>query len=92
MTYVNLDNANFELTDPSRDDSLVAKFIARNLRGGIHHFSLEVDSVDAITADLKNNGACVLGNGAQKNVHGDNIAIVHPRGFFRRAGRTRRAA
>ena len=82
MAYVDLGNAKIELMQPSRADSPVAKFLARNPRGGIHHFSLEVDSVDAITADLKNQGARVLGDGTQKNVHGERIAFVHPQDFL----------
>ena len=47
MAYVDLGNAKIELMEPSRPDSPVVKFLERNPRGGIHHFSLGVDSVGA---------------------------------------------
>ena len=83
LAYVDLGNAKIELMEPSRADSPVAKFLERNPRGGIHHFSLEVDSVDATAADLKNQGVRVLGDGKpQLNVHGERIAFVHPQDFL----------
>ena len=82
MAYVDLGNAKIELMEPSRPDSPVAKFLARNPRGGIHHFSLQVQSVDATKAELEQKGARVLGDGTQTNVHGERIAFVHPQDFL----------
>lgn len=83
MAYVDLGNAKIELMEPSRADSPVAKFLERNPKGGIHHFCVGVDSVDATRADLSGKGAQVLGDGKpQYNVHGGRIAFVHPRDFL----------
>jgi methylmalonyl-CoA/ethylmalonyl-CoA epimerase len=83
MAYVDLGNAKIELMEPSRTDSPVAKFLERNPRGGIHHFCVGVDSVDATRAVLGAQGAQVLGDGsAQFNVHGERIAFVHPKDFL----------
>ena len=83
MAYVELANAKIELMEPSRPDSPVAKFLERNPRGGIHHFCLKVDSVDATAADAKAQGVRVLGDGKpQLNVHGERIAFVHPQDFL----------
>ena len=83
MAYVDLGNAKIELMEPSRPDSPVAKFLERNPRGGIHHFSLGVDSVGAATAAMKNQGVRILGDGKpQVNVHGEHIAFVHPADFL----------
>ena len=83
MTYVELANARIELMEPSRPDSPVAKFIERNPQGGIHHFSLRVDSIDNAGAEMKSRGVRVLGDGKpQYNVHGERIAFVHPKDFF----------
>ena len=80
--YIDLGNAKIELMEPSRPDSPVAKFLARHPHGGIHHFSLKVDSVQATTAEIEHKGARVLGGGTQKNVDGERIAFVHPRDFL----------
>ena len=83
MAYVDLGNAKIELMEPSRLDSPIAKFLERNPKGGIHHFCLGVDSVDAARTDLAEKGAQVLGDGkAQYNVHGERIAFVHPKDFL----------
>jgi methylmalonyl-CoA/ethylmalonyl-CoA epimerase len=83
LAYVNLPNARIELMEPARADSPVAKFLERNPKGGIHHFCLTVDSVDATTRSLAERGARVLGEGRQQlNVHGERIAFVHPADFL----------
>ncbi len=83
MAYVDLGNAKIELMEPSRADSPVAKFLERNPKGGIHHFCVGVDSVDATRADLTSKGAQVLGDGKpQFNVHGERIAFLHPKDFL----------
>ena len=83
MAYVELANAKIELMEPSRPDSPVAKFLERNPGGGIHHFCLAVDDVDATAQAIREKGARVLGEGkAQRNVHGERIAFVHPKDFL----------
>ena len=47
LAYVELPGAKIELMEPSRPDSPIAKFLERNPKGGIHHFCLSVDDVDA---------------------------------------------
>ena len=83
MTYIDLGNAQIELMEPSRADSPIAKFLERNPRGGIHHFCMGVDNVEATTRELTAAGAQVLGDGkVQLNVHGERIVFVHPRDFL----------
>jgi methylmalonyl-CoA/ethylmalonyl-CoA epimerase len=83
LAYVELANARIELMEPSRAGSPIAKFLERNPRGGIHHFCLAVDSVDATVWEIALEGVQVLGEGkAQVNVHGGRIAFVHPKDFL----------
>ena len=82
LAYVELGNAKIELMEPSRADSPVSKFLERNPRGGIHHFSLNVDDVAATSDAIKARGVRMLGGGEQKNVHGERIAFMHPRDFL----------
>jgi methylmalonyl-CoA/ethylmalonyl-CoA epimerase len=83
MAYVELPNAKIELMEPSRPDSPVAKFLEKNPHGGIHHFCLGVDSVDATSAARGAQGVRVLGEGKKQfNVHGERIAFVHPKDFL----------
>ena len=83
LAYVELPGAKIELMEPSRPDSPVATFLARNPKGGIHHFSLNVDNVDAVAEGLRSNGVRVLGDGRpQRNVAGERIAFIHPADFL----------
>ena len=82
LAFVELGNAKIELMEPARPDSPVSKFLARNPHGGIHHFCLSVDNLAAAADAITANGARVLGDGTQKNVHGERIAFVHPRDFL----------
>ncbi len=83
MTYIELANARIELMAPTGPGSPIAKFIERNPRGGIHHFSLGTPDVVAAAGTLRQAGIEVLGDPAtQRNVHGDPIAFLHPKGFL----------
>ena len=83
LAYVELPNARIELMEPLQPDSPIAKFLERNPAGGIHHFCLAVDSVDATAREIAGEGVRVLGGGKpQVNVHGGRIAFVHPRDFL----------
>ncbi|RPI47615.1 MAG: methylmalonyl-CoA epimerase [Betaproteobacteria bacterium] len=83
LAWVELGNARLELMEPMRADSPVARFLERNPGGGIHHFCLDVDALEASVQTLRARGARVLGDGAaQRNVHGDRIAFLHPKDFL----------
>ena len=69
--------------EPSRPDSPIAKFLERNPKGGIHHFSLSVDDMERTTRALGACGVRILGDGKpQYNVEGEVIAFVHPADFL----------
>lgn len=83
LAYAELGNARIELMEPSRPGSPLARFLERNPKGGIHHFCVSVDSVDATAQAIAAQGVRVLGEGkAQSNVHGERIAFVHPADFL----------
>ena len=82
LAYVDLSNARIELMEPLRADTPAGKFLERNPKGGIHHFSLSVDDIEATNGDLAAHGVRPLGEGEQRNVHGERIAFVHPKDFL----------
>jgi methylmalonyl-CoA/ethylmalonyl-CoA epimerase len=83
LAYIDCGNAKIELMEPSRSDSPIAKFLEKNPKGGIHHFSFSVDSMDDTTKSLGDRGVRVLGDGKPKlNVSGERIAFIHPADFL----------
>ncbi len=82
VCFVNLPNTKIELLEPLGEDSPVAKFIASNPSGGIHHVCYEVDDIIAARDHLKAGGARVLGNGEPKiGAHGLPVLFLHPKDF-----------
>ena len=83
LAYVELANGKIELMEPSRPGSPIAKFLERNPKGGIHHFSLNVDDMEQTARALGASGVRILGDGnPQYNVEGERIAFVHPADFL----------
>ena len=83
LAYVELGSGKIELMEPSRPDSPIAKFLERNPKGGIHHFSLQTDDMAATADGLRGQGVRILGDGRpQYNVAGERIAFIHPVDFL----------
>ena len=82
VVFVELPNTKVELLEPLGEDSPVAKFIARNPDGGIHHICYEVDDIIAARDRLKESGARVLGSGEPRiGAHGKPVIFLHPKDF-----------
>jgi methylmalonyl-CoA/ethylmalonyl-CoA epimerase len=83
LAYVDLGNAKIELMEPARADSPIAKFLERNPKGGIHHFSLNTADMAATAAVLSGQGVRILGDDRPRyNVAGERIAFIHPADFL----------
>jgi len=80
--FVELPNTKIELLAPLGEESPIAKFLARNPDGGIHHLCYEVEDILAARDRLKADGARVLGNGEPKiGAHGKPVLFLHPKDF-----------
>jgi methylmalonyl-CoA/ethylmalonyl-CoA epimerase len=83
LAYIDLGNSKIELMQPLNPESPVGRFLAKHPGGGMHHVCFGVDEVVAETDALKQKGLRVLGDGKPAyNVHGQQIAFVHPADFF----------
>ena len=68
----------FELLQPTRDDSPIAKSLAK--RGeGIHHVCLGVDDIDAEVSRLTAAGFKFVGDAPRAGAEGKRVAFIHPR-------------
>lgn len=82
VVFVELPNTKVELLEPMGEASPIAKFLERNLDGGIHHICYEVEDILAARDKLKEQGARVLGDGEPKiGAHGKPVLFLHPKDF-----------
>jgi methylmalonyl-CoA/ethylmalonyl-CoA epimerase len=80
--FVELPNTKIELLHPLGDKSPIAKFLADNPSGGMHHICYEVDDIYAARDALKATGARVLGDGEPKaGAHDKPVLFLHPKDF-----------
>ena len=80
--FIELPNTKIELLEPLGENSPIAKFLQRNLAGGIHHICYEVDDIEAARDRLLNEGLRVLGDGQPKpGAHGKPVLFLHPKDF-----------
>lgn len=70
-----------QLTGATRDDSPIAKFLAR--RGeGLHHVGYRVDDCAAALASMVAAGATAIDAAPRPGSRGTTVAFVHPKGSF----------
>jgi methylmalonyl-CoA epimerase len=66
-----------ELLEPTSDDSVIAKFIAK--RGeGLHHISLRVPNLAAAVGKLKADGVRLVSDEIKTGAGGHRYIFVHP--------------
>jgi methylmalonyl-CoA/ethylmalonyl-CoA epimerase len=82
VAFVELENTKIELIEPLGEDSPIAKFLAENPGGAVHHLCFEVADIFASRELLKRAGARVLGGGCPKiGAHGKPVLFLSPKDF-----------
>lgn len=80
--FATLPNTKIEFIEPFGEASPIAKFVARNPDGGIHHLCYEVPDIVAARDQLIGEGARVIGDGTPKvGAHGKPVLFFHPKDF-----------
>lgn len=80
--FVELSNTKIELLHPLGADSPIARFLAANPSGGMHHVCFDVGDILAARDKLKASGARVLGDGNPRiGAHGKPVLFLHPKDF-----------
>ena len=70
-----------QLTSATRDDSPIAKYLAK--RGeGLHHVGYRVDDCAAALAAMIEAGATPIDKAPRPGSRGTTVAFVHPKGSF----------
>ncbi len=69
--------ANVELLEPTSEDSVIKKFIAK--RGpGIHHICFRVKNIEQVMAQLKSEGLRLLDEKPRVGAHNCKVCFIHP--------------
>ena len=77
VVMVPLGESRFELLEPTSEDSVIAKFIAK--RGeGLHHVSLRVSDLVETIERLKKDGVRLVSNEIKVGAGGHRYVFVHP--------------
>jgi methylmalonyl-CoA/ethylmalonyl-CoA epimerase len=83
VAFIALPNTKIELLEPLGAVSPIAKFLAANPAGGIHHLCYEVADIVAARDHLLAKGARILGDGEPKTgAHGKPVLFLHPKDFL----------
>ncbi len=78
IVHLHFEGAEVELLEPLRDDSPIAKFLAR--RGpGIHHICYRVGDLDAALALCRERGYQLVDELPRSGAGGRRIAFLHPK-------------
>jgi methylmalonyl-CoA epimerase len=77
VVMVPVGEARLELLEPTSENSVIAKFIAK--RGeGLHHVSLRVPDLTAAVARLKKDGVRLVSDDIKIGAGGHRYVFVHP--------------
>jgi methylmalonyl-CoA epimerase len=77
VVMVPVGEARLELLEPTSDNSVIARFIAK--RGeGLHHVSLRVPDLTAAVARLKKDGVRLVSEDIKVGAGGHRYVFVHP--------------
>lgn len=77
--FFRVGESNLELLQATDPQSPIAKFIAKQGRGGIHHVCVEVNDIHAKLKELKAQGITLIDEEPKTGAHGKLVAFVHPK-------------
>lgn len=79
VVFFRLGESRIELLEATDPASPIAKFIAKNGRGGIHHMAVKVSQIHHKLAELKAAGVHLIDEIPKKGAYGKLVAFVHPK-------------
>jgi methylmalonyl-CoA epimerase len=77
VVMVPVGETRLELLEPTSDDSVIAKFIAKHGEG-LHHISIRVPDLGAAVRKLKDDGVRLVSDEIKTGAGGHRYIFVHP--------------
>ena len=82
VVFVDVPGNRIELLEPIGAESPIAKFLARNPDGGMHHICFDVEDIYQSRDRIINEGGRILGDGEPRiGAHGKPVLFAHPKDF-----------
>ncbi len=75
--FLDAGNSTIELISPTDTESGTARFLA-NRGEGTHHVCYEVDDIQAVLVELRDQGVRLIDEAPRQGVHG-LVAFIHPK-------------
>jgi len=79
VAFLPVGESRLELLEPTEPDSVIARYIEKQKRGGLHHVCLLVDDIEGALAELKAKGVELLDQAPRPGAGGCRVAFIHPR-------------
>jgi methylmalonyl-CoA epimerase len=76
---LNVGGVYLQLLQATRDDSPIARYLAKN-GPGLHHLGFGVESVSASLEHLRDEGVALIDEAPRPGGSGHTVAFVHPKG------------
>ncbi len=76
---LNVGGVYIQLLQATRDDSPIARYLAKN-GPGLHHLGFGVDSVSGALEHLRDEGVALIDEAPRPGGGGHTVAFVHPKG------------
>ena len=73
-------SGHIELLRPTEADSVIAKFLAKNGKDGIHHLCFRVDDIEGISQRFLAAGFTFVYPSAKSGAHNCLVNFLHPQG------------
>ena len=77
MAYIQFQNIKIEVIEPLNEQSPIAKFLARNPKGAMHHICAVTSDAEESSKLIKDNKIRVLSDPAEGH-HGQKMFFMHP--------------
>jgi methylmalonyl-CoA epimerase len=77
--FFEVGESHLELLEATDATSPIAKYLAKNGRGGIHHICVTVDNIQNKLAELKVAGIQLIDETPKRGAHGKWVAFIHPK-------------
>jgi methylmalonyl-CoA epimerase len=78
IAFVPVGGVRIELIEPTNEDGVIGKFIAK--RGeGFHHIAYKVEDIDQALASLKESGVRLVDERPRSGAGGKRVAFLHPK-------------